>query len=284
MSWSVSDKRDFEKGVQDALQAEIKGYNKRLKSSELRHRDVHEVRKSIKRIRAGIRLMRKDLSKKDYQKADSYFQTIGKALSPLRDTHILQTTIHSIVKKTTQTLSKEEIQKIDKELKNYIAEIKMGASVSRLRNKNFQNALKVIEKDLLGTKVTQEGFESCLKQAYKKAKKTYYLVCKDGHDARIHSYRKKVKYLYNELKLLDGKIPGLKVSNSSLNHLGDLLGHHHDLAFLEQTLKRNKLEFPNKVNATLIKTIRTEKEHVLRTSLAHSALFFQQKWPQLYAA
>src|SRR5262245_55832193 len=99
MSWSIARNQSLEKGLCKSLDHEIEECRARLTREDLRQKDVHEIRRSIKRIRAGVRLVHDDMRRRDYEASDDHFQKAGKQLSPLRDLHVLQTTLNSMLTK-----------------------------------------------------------------------------------------------------------------------------------------------------------------------------------------
>ncbi|MFZ0546518.1 MAG: CHAD domain-containing protein, partial [Candidatus Promineifilaceae bacterium] len=58
-------------------------------SADMKDEAVHETRKNIKRIRAGLRLVREEIGEEVFGRHNEFFRNIGRQLAPLRDSAVM---------------------------------------------------------------------------------------------------------------------------------------------------------------------------------------------------
>jgi len=82
------------------LGSELRKAQGRLKPADGRDSEVsvHEARKSIKKLRAGLRLAAKMFKKSRRRKAESRLRAAEHLLSPLRDSKVLKKTVNDLRK------------------------------------------------------------------------------------------------------------------------------------------------------------------------------------------
>jgi CHAD domain-containing protein len=74
-------------------------------------------------------------------------------------------------------------------------------------------------------------------KTYKRARKAMQAAWAEPTDAAMHEWRKRVKYHWYHVRLLEEMNPEMMRPRAQAAHdLGDLLGDHHDLAVLEARL------------------------------------------------
>jgi hypothetical protein len=85
MNWFIQESDVLRGGFRSHYPREIRARAQQLSGSM--HEDMYEIRQSIKRIRAALQIIRKDLSDKKYEDIDRNLHQPGKKLSRLREIH-----------------------------------------------------------------------------------------------------------------------------------------------------------------------------------------------------
>src|SRR4051794_35056736 len=99
MPFELKRREKIDAGLKRIIDKEIDDAHGRLESGRGEFVEtVHEVRKSIKKIRTGLRLLRGPISKSDYAFQNAYFRDIGHQLSEARDAQILIETLEKLSK------------------------------------------------------------------------------------------------------------------------------------------------------------------------------------------
>ena len=248
MSFLLQNKESLSPGIKRILHSELDWAISSLKDSD--HREgVHEARKSFKKVRAVLRLVRDEAGKKNYRYENVWYRDAGRQLSALRDATALIETLEVL-----KTKYKDEV---DKEIFNSI-------------RKNLKNNRKKIEEDVLSNKDTlnrvtslvEEGKEriqnlNINKESFKAVKKSIARVYRRGYRAmrraienpsidNLHLWRKRVKYLWYMVLLLRNIWPTIMDAMAvELNQLSKLLGTDHDLAVFEEAIDDNVVSFPD---------------------------------------
>jgi len=212
-----------------------------LENPEDEHEAIHTVRKTIKKMRALLRLIRKEIGEGHYKEENIDYRDIGRKLSGLRDATALIETVDKLLEIATASDYDNLQDEISDFRKKLVAERKALfeeiGDQTELREEILKE-LRTLKDRLHQWPLKNEAFKSWaagLKKTYKKGKKQCEQAngSKDPHD--YHEWRKRVKYLWNQLKFLEELWPSmLDAYTDSLSDLSTLLGDEHDLAVFKE--------------------------------------------------
>lgn len=202
---------------------------------------IHDARKRLKKGRSLLRLVRKSMPKDTYKREKNALRDIGRALSPARDSEVYQETLDNLLdiyeltldvdafsdlKESLADLHQVRLQKLrdrDNPLDGYIAELK--DSKQRLN----QLALEV------------SGWEAIarnLKRIYRQGQERFATAYEEGSDEAFHEWRKRVKDLWYDMRLLqDLWPPVIDAFEGETHRLAKLLGDGHDISELRHFLQ-----------------------------------------------
>lgn len=207
--------------------------------------NVHEARKSIKKIRAVLRLVRVEL-KDRYDIENRRLRDAGRKLSGFRDAEVLIETFDRLFEK-----EHEESKEISAQFMREALVRRHRDLVAREKG-NFAQAVKeataMLEEagqDAQNWPIEDRGFETIakgLKKVYRQGRKAYKRTRLDPIPRRYHELRKHVKYCWYHHRLQQGIAGGtLDEAVSQLDTLGELLGVDHDMTVLHETLENRSL-------------------------------------------
>ena len=66
---------------------------------------IHKTRRCLKRLRAMLRLVKKEVGELIYDRDNSYFRNLGRQLSELRDATVIRQTLRDLQTQFPQTLN-----------------------------------------------------------------------------------------------------------------------------------------------------------------------------------
>ena len=215
---------------------------------------VHEIRKSFKRLRAVLRLIRDEIGYNKYMEANILFRDLGRSLSLYRDCY----TYISTLKKIRHKIPPKELKNyfiILKELKNQKAQLILEFDMDN-KIENIINQLKVTNQSIQQIPIVNDDFTvfyGGLKRIYRQSKKLFVETIEQPTDEVIHTWRKRVKYLWHQIQVLENIWPEqLSTWRKILKKISELLGLNHDLTLLHQKI----VQLRN--STTIIKTKRIE--------------------------
>lgn len=229
---------------------------------------VHEIRKALKRIRAIFRLVRWDIGEQLFQRENIKFRDLARQLSDLRDFHVIISYLAANFE--AQELRIEESayirlvehlnQKKETELRHIIE--KQTLETIKEHMAIAKEELSAYPFDFLGPHTIRQGVTNTYSQCLDKIAESQLKL----EDLPLHELRKRVKYLLNQMSLIQEVWPDFfKHYATSLKRASDLLGDDHNIA--ETVTMVNKL--PEAIlsvsdRASLIKSMEAEREHIHR--------------------
>ena len=84
------------RNVRRFLLGELDGAIAKLESGDVSDRDVHAIRKALKRVRAALRLLRPSLGSAAYRRENAVVRDVARPLTRMRDAAILPQTLRRL--------------------------------------------------------------------------------------------------------------------------------------------------------------------------------------------
>jgi len=206
------------------------------------HETVHSLRKSCKKLRGLVRLVRPVFD--DYQAENTAFRDAGQGLSFLRDAGVLIETYDSLLESYRDQIERSKFAPIRRRLTLLQKEVAGRDDIPDLINK-FSRSLAKAHKRARRWRIAGDGFEAVapgLSKSYKRAQRAMDAAAKEPIPEAVHEWRKRVKDHWYHARLLCPIWPKpMKVYSEVADQLGDMLGKHHDLEVFRQRLAKNEL-------------------------------------------
>ena len=209
------------------------------------HLAIHESRRTLKRIRAVLRLVRDEIGYSNYYRENILMRDLGRRLSGARDHQVLLRTFSSLEELYPASFSGSEISRI----KQLVEE------QTDLEIKHFMYDLGGFEQfkddlvDALG-RVDQyctirndfQAIENGLRRNYKQGRRLLKQIGSDDHEI-FHEFRKRSKYFLHHIQILRPLFPRLmKAYVKSIQKYSELLGETRDYYRLEMFLEEPGLQ------------------------------------------
>lgn len=194
---------------------------------------VHELRKSVKKTRGLLRLVRPSFATFDTENAA--LRTAAQGISGLRDAEVLRQSL--------QSLSQEETDPAGAKAAATLLTLLPEAAPLTPDHEalaEFAAALTQIRTRAAHWKAPGKGwtaFAPGLSLSYAQARKLMARTQANRSDEALHKWRSRVKHHWYHSRLLTPIWPEMMQPHADLaDRLGETLGDHHDLAVLRATL------------------------------------------------
>jgi CHAD domain-containing protein len=201
---------------------------------------VHEMRKHVKKARAALRLVRKEIGAGLFREEDCYLRDVGRLTSEIRDAEVRLQTVRELQGISQRRRRGGAYPKLEgmlmMELENFMAAFAEWQT----------QAVPILESASANVDCWPLDHFDCkqlrraVQRTYKSARKA--LGCAEATPTaeNFHRFRTRAKRLWYELRILRPVNPVvLKNLSDDLRSLGNLLGRAHDLSFLGDRLRRN---------------------------------------------
>jgi CHAD domain-containing protein len=220
------------------LLAQIESARHRLLSCRVpTEGSIHAVRKTLKRARATLRLLRPSLAEGTFRRANARLRDAAAVLRAARDAKVLLDTVLRLLESEPHSA-----RPLFDGLARMLARERTAADRALLRDGHGVawgvNVLKDLTAHVQHWR-TSRADSACvvaaLRRTYKKTRKAAAIAGQQRTDATLHEWRKQLKYLVYELQLLQPLRPkylGRRLLMA--RRLAELLGIDHDLAVLRQ--------------------------------------------------
>lgn len=200
----------------------------------------HQMRKNMKKARAAMRLVRGVTDNKKYKKWNKAARDTAREGAELRESEVAVETLGKVKNRFNWKSDYQFYQiaraKLRRDHQKYKKEL--------LEEHDFQNEiidrLWDVKEELSDISLEKKGFKSFkkgLKKVYKRGRKASKKCRKDPTSKNHHEWRKRVKYLWYQIRIIKDIWPeGLKGYARELHNLSDYLGDNHDLYDLKRRL------------------------------------------------
>jgi CHAD domain-containing protein len=198
---------------------------------------VHAARKSVKKVRAIVGLLRL-ADANVLRKHERRLRAAGRALSTLRDSDAVIATFDRLRRRFPKRLPEHTSALIRGQLVRIKTRIVRKAGGKR-RVDRTAHTLRDVRRSVKEWKlpdIDPLDLPDLLKVSYRRSRKAMRLAQKTIGGSDLHRWRKRIKSLWYQLRLLAPLAPGLAVQLQRLEQLETWLGEHHDLAVLQATL------------------------------------------------
>lgn len=207
---------------------------------EINDTPVHETRKHLKKARAALRLVKKEIGRGVLKRQDHCLRNVGRLISEIRDAEVRLQTVRQL-QELTRRQKRCNFRKVEEmltlELENFIAAFAewQGQAIPIL--KRLRNEIDNWPVDQLDCKQLRRAVQ----QTYKCGRDALAEAKADSNAENFHAFRTEAKQLWYQLRILRPVNPVvLKNLIDELQALGDLLGRAHDLNFLGERLRRER--------------------------------------------
>jgi CHAD domain-containing protein len=214
------------------LDKSVSGLRKRPASDAA----VHEVRKELKRARATLRFMRDCVGKSAYRRDNRCVRNAARPLRAVRDANVLLHTFARLMRGRDTGEAKAFRVRMTRELQR-----ERAVSHDRLQGTlPLVSSLCAVRRrmaDLSARQLHRISVSAGARRTYKAGLRAFAKVRQESTDARLHEWRKQVKFLFNQIdvigRLSSGRFRKIRKRSQCL---AEVLGRDHDLGVLHRRI------------------------------------------------
>jgi CHAD domain-containing protein len=244
--------------------------------------DIHDARKRIKKARATLRLLRKSMSRAEYQREDDLLRDAAHPLSAARDAKILVEALDGLRQRYAVARRVKGVERFRRALLHARRDARHHALTDA---SGVRQSRKLMQKACARSKhrpLRHKGWRWLVKGAlrrYTKGRCELRNVRSERSVERLHRWRKQAKYLYLQLELLAPICaPSVARLGQQLHSLSDDLGTDHDLAMLHDRVAAYMRDFPDEIDARpLLRTVERSRNKLQRRALLRGARLYSKR-------
>lgn len=205
---------------------------------ESRDTPVHETRKHLKKARAALRLVRKEIGRGLFRQTDHCLRNVARLTSDIRDAEVRLQTVRQL-QEITHRRGRRAYGKLETmlilELENFMAAFAEWQTQAVPMLERARDTVDCWPLEHFNCKQLRCAVQS----SYKSARNALAKTKANPTTENFHRLRKKGKTLWYQLRILRPvNLVVLKNLSDDLRAVGDLLGRAHDLSFLADRLRR----------------------------------------------
>jgi CHAD domain-containing protein len=197
---------------------------------------IHDARKRIKKTRALLRLARPGLKTKAYRRRNRELRDTGRRMSGTRDADVLVETVDDLADRFVGQLPQSFFTAIRDPLA-----AATGGGEDAGEHAAALHGLAQDEWPLKG--LDADALADSLKRTYGRGRDAFARAERKPTTANLHEWRKRVKDLWYQERLLADTWPGvMKAQAKEAKKLSKLLGEDHDLSVLADHTDDDQLQ------------------------------------------
>lgn len=241
---------------------------------------VHEARKSMKRLRALLRLVRPVLGDDVYRAENAVLRDTARWLAPVRDGLVVVDAVAGLRERYDGYLRQAVFADLEERLEERyqrrriraLAEGEVFEKVVRvLRSARARYSAWPVEGDVgYGRKPIRHSYASVaggLGATYGRGRREMEVAINHPGAANYHQWRKRVKYLRHQAEVLEPIWPEVVGGYArSLDRLGEILGEEHDLAELLRLVAELPELCPDSLERSLLAALAQQRRAELRAA------------------
>jgi CHAD domain-containing protein len=242
---------------------------------------IHEARKSMKRLRATLRLARDQLGDEVYQRENAAFRDAGRRLSGARDSRVLLDTLAALSERHPSKAPASGLLPFKRTLlsrhantqRRLRADDTAGETLRALRQARSRVPYWPLEDE--GIASLRPGFE----RIYRRGRKAYRNARKEPTTENFHELRKRAKDLWYASQIVRPASPKrMKRIATAAHELSDLIGEDHDFALLAESAAARPDRFAGEASLDdLLKLIERRRKELQRKALKLGDRLYESK-------
>jgi len=233
MAYRFKVSEPFDDGVRRIAVEQIDRALAQLQTSKDPASAVHETRKSLKRIRALLRLARPGLSSQDYLNENARYRDIGRSLSGARDRHVLIETVgkfQTAAQGRTKSAFAAALARLEE---------RNGVETAGDENTAIAQAVTALQDGraaMVDLRLKGGGYGVAwdgLERTYKQAVATFETAYETNDNEALHEWRKRVQHHWRHMSLLREAWPEMTQARvQAAKGISEMLGEDHDIAVM----------------------------------------------------
>jgi CHAD domain-containing protein len=261
-----------DKGLKRIVTEEMESAINQLRKTDdsLRGDCIHEARKSIKKVRAIVRLLMPGLGAAGFRD-NRALRDAGRALSKLRDAAALIETVESLSEQYFADPAMEQLSVVRSALRRNLEDTVRSEDIRTVIG-GVVASLKTLKKRAGKWQIAGGAFAAIapgLDMTYRRGRKQLRRAEAEPTSENLHDLRKRIKDHWYHVRLLDGplrlSLNGAFASRDrALRDLQDWLGDDHNLTVLRDSIQADPGSFGGKKSVPAVVDLICRAQNELR--------------------
>ena len=241
MSYVLEPEEPLNAGIKRIVREQIDhALEQLIAAPEGQEEAVHDSRKRFKKVRAALRLVRDEIGEEIYQSENVCYRDAGRRLSDLRNSYVMIKTLDDITKRYLNDLHSTPSVKLREKLMAEYEALKCRMLDHDEAMADVTATIRKARQRVETWPIKDNDFSALsagLKRVYKRGRQGLANAYTNPKAENFHEWRKRVKYLWYHIRLLENLWPNfLDELADQIHDLADYLGDDHDLAELRCVL------------------------------------------------
>jgi len=243
---------------------------------------VHEARKSLKRVRAVIRLARDHLGDEVYRRENRMVRDTGRSLGAARDAEVLLETLDDLIGDHREDVGNRAFAGLraafDHDAQSARERIAGAAMAVDGVRANLDTARDRVGTWLLPGDADAGALAPGFERIYRRGRRALKAARRDRGDEQLHELRKRAKDLWHAAQVMRPVDPKrMRRLGRGAHRLSDLLGDDHDLAVLTQAARERPTALRPGELALLTQLAERRRKGLQREALARAKRLYRRK-------
>ncbi len=283
VAYKLKLEQSLDKSLHGITSRQIGKARRMLATSKDPDKGVHEARKTLKRLRALLRLLRAGLSPETYDQTMTALRDLGRTLAGKRDAYVVLRTIDKLRTDADPALA-AALEKLKRKLDGRTDKGKPDGQADDAGQPLAE--LRAVEDRLEATAADGDWLdviEAGLIDAHRKGRAALRAAQEQPSDDTYHELRKAVQIHWRHMQLLQPAWPellGLRVQTA--RKLSGSIGEDHDLAMLALAALKPKLGLSRADVQLIVTECRDAQAKLRHQSTVSAARMFALK-PRRFA-
>jgi CHAD domain-containing protein len=270
MGYHLKRSESVPEGIRRIASEELESAASQLDMGEPRNQDeaIHEARKSVKKVRALLRLMQVDLGD-TYREESSLLRDAGRKLSQFRDASAIIEILDDLKQKSRDELNAGTFDRIGRELLARKEQAEKQGDIQKVLA-DIAASLRAASKRVEAWPLQTDGFPAIapgLLQTFRRGRRALARVQDCPRPENYHEWRKRAKDLWYHARLLEDLWTDImKAYETSLDDIQTWLGDDHNLVLLREQIVAEPDSYRNGEEISLVLRLAEKHQKDLRDS------------------
>jgi CHAD domain-containing protein len=201
---------------------------------------VHEARKSVKKVRAIVEVVDAD-NGRGLAGCQKQLRKVNRALSRVRDAEAMVEILSKLREKHPRAIDEHTYARLRRHLATHKHDVADGADDDGAWGK-VERTLRKLRKEAKRWRPAHRGFAALaagIDVSYRRGRKALRRVRAKPQADQFHEWRKQMKALWYQLRLVEGCYPGIRRDVSVLRKAETWLGDDHNIVVLCEELSKD---------------------------------------------
>jgi CHAD domain-containing protein len=264
-------------GLRRVARKELESAHEELKNDRgtAAGKTIHEVRKRIKKVRAIVALIESDRGR-GLGKSRKRLRRVSRALSPLRDADAVLELVDTLQRGRRKAFDEHTVARIRKLLTAEQRAVAAAASKDRVRQRIDRDITKLATaaKRWRPRHKRVRALEPGLRRVFRRGQKARTRAIEQGRAADFHEWRKGLKALWYQLRLVEPFAPALGKQIQLLHQATSWLGDDHNAdVFCRQVVAKGAQRDAQEVQ----RVVSRFQDDLRRKAVGRTQAFFEPK-------